>query len=269
MADIINSVYKMRYMDEVSLNNSPIHRLHPVTKILVTLIFLVVVVSFGKYDIYTLFPLFVYPVFVIAMSDTPSKEIIKRALYVSPLIIGVGIFNPLFDTRSINIGGLFYISSGWISFFSLIVKSFLCVISALLLLATTGMDKIASGLRQMKVPKIFVLQITLTYRYIMVLAEEASRLFTAYNLRAPGHKGVKLKIFGSLAGQLLLRTFAKAERVYIAMKLRGFEGEYNNVSRTQFTVHDFLYLMVWLSFFTLSRLVNIPLFIGNLFSNLF
>lgn len=264
MADIINSIYKLRYMDEISLNKSPIHKLHPVSKILVTLIFLITVVSYGKYDLYPLIPLVFYPVFLFSLSDTPYKAIIKRALYVSPLIIGVGIFNPIFDTKLIGIGGYFYLSSGWISFFSLMVKSFLCVISALLLIATTGMDKIASGLRHLKVPKVFVLQITLTYRYIMVLAEEASRLYTAYKLRAPGQKGVKLKIFGSLAGQLLLRTFAKAERVYIAMKLRGFEGEYNNVSITSFKIYDFIYIIAWTCFFALSRTINIPLLIGNL-----
>lgn len=264
MADIVNSIYKLRYMDEISLNKSPIHRLHPVSKILVTFIFLITVVSFGKYDIYPLIPLAVYPVFIFSLSDTPYKDIFKRALYVSPLIIGVGIFNPIFDTKLVSIGGYFYLSSGWVSFISLIIKSFLCVISALLLIATTGMDKIASGLRHLKVPRVFVLQLTLTYRYIMVLAEEASRLYTAYKLRAPGQKGVKLKIFGSLAGQLLLRTFAKAERVYIAMKLRGFEGEYNNVSISGFKIHDFIYIVAWIFFFLISRTVNIPLLLGSL-----
>lgn len=268
MADIINSVYKMRYMDELSLRKSPIHKLHPLTKILVTLLYLIVVASFGKYDFLSLLTLIIYPILIFSLSDTPYGAILKRALYVSPLIIGVGIFNPIFDTHLVTIFGNIRLSLGWLSFFVLVFKSLLCIIGALLLLATTGMDKIASGLRQLKVPKIFVMQLTLTYRYIMVLAEEASRLYIAYNLRAPGHNGVHLKVYGSLAGQLLLRTFSKAERVYIAMKLRGFEGEYPNTKYFNFKINDIIYLFFWFSFFIFARNVNIPIFIGNLFTGI-
>jgi len=269
MADIINSVYKMRYMDEISLSQSPIHKLHPITKILVTLVYLIVVVSLGKYDFLSLLPLVLYPIVIFSLSDTPYGAILKRALYVSPLIIGVGIFNPIFDTQLVTLFDNIKLSLGWISFFVLVLKSFLCVMGALLLLATTGIEKVASGLWQLKVPKIFVMQLTLTYRYIMVLAEEAARLFTAYSLRAPGHKGVHLKVYGSLAGQLLLRTFSKAERVYIAMKLRGFDGEYPNTKNLSLKINDLIYIFLWCSFLIFARYVNLPIFIGNIFTSIF
>jgi cobalt/nickel transport system permease protein len=48
----------------------------------------------------------------------------------------------------------------------------------------------------------------------------------AYHLRSVKPKGIQMKDMGSFVGQLLLRSISKAERVYQAMKLRGFDGVY-------------------------------------------
>lgn len=79
-------------------------------------------------------------------------------------------------------------SRGWITFASILLKSLLTITAALILICTTGMDKLAAGLRMLKVPRLFVLQLLLTYRYISVLIEEVSRSIRAYKLRAPSKK---------------------------------------------------------------------------------
>ena len=119
------------------------------------------------------------------------------------------------------------ISRGWVTFLSILIKSCLSVGISLLLIATTGMDILAAALRMLKVPKIFVLQLLLTYRYISVLIEEVSRMMRAYTLRAPSQKGIHRSVWGSFVGQLILRTFDRAQRIYQSMALRGFKGEYH------------------------------------------
>ena len=64
-----------------------------------------------------------------------------------------------------NVAGII-INSGWITFLSLSIKILLTVVVSILLIATTGMENLACALRMIKVPKIFVMQILLTYRYI-------------------------------------------------------------------------------------------------------
>jgi len=78
-----------------------------------------------------------------------------------------------------------------------------------LLVATTGMNRLAAALRMLKIPKLFVLQLMLTYRYISVLLEEAERMLRAYMLRSPlqNENGIHIKDWGAFAGQLVLRTF--------------------------------------------------------------
>ena len=75
-------------------------------------------------------------------------------------------------------------------------------------------------------PKLLVTQFLLTYRYLTLLLEQADTMAQAYILRAPKQKGVHFKVWGSLAGQLLLRSIDRANNLYDSMLLRGYQGEY-------------------------------------------
>jgi cobalt/nickel transport system permease protein len=262
MANIIQSLYNIRFLDELAGKQTAIHKLHPLAKLLTTVIYLIVVVSFGKYEISVLLPLILYPVIIIALAEIPLLPILKRMLLVAPLAVGIGAFNPLFDHSIIFALGGLQLSGGWISFFSILIKFVLTVLAAFILIATTGMDRIASALRMLRVPRIFVLQLLLTYRYISVLMEEAARTMLAYSLRDPFHKGIRPGVWGSLAGNLLLRTYDRAQRLHQAMVQRGFEGEYNTGSNRRIRMKDMLYLSGWVLFFLSVRYYNIPSYIG-------
>ncbi len=263
MANIMNSLYNMRLLDDLARQETIIHKLHPLMKLLTTVSFLTVVVSFGRYEISGLLPLFVYPVMVFSLAELPLKPILLRILLVSPFIIGIGILNPFFDQQIYRLGGM-EISRGWLTFLSILIKSGLTVTAALLLIASTGMDRLAGALRMLKIPRIFVLQLLLTYRYISVLMEEVARTLRAYSLRAPNQKGVHRSAWGSLAGQLILRTFDRAQRIYEAMCLRGFTGEYETGGFKEIRVWDIAYWAGWMLFFVAARLYNIPMVIGSL-----
>ncbi|SDG31098.1 cobalt ECF transporter T component CbiQ [Desulfosporosinus hippei] len=263
MANIADSIYNMRLLDDLARQETLIHKLHPLVKLLTTVSYLTVVVSFGRYEVAGLLPLFFYPVMVLALAELPLKPILLRILLVSPFIIGIGILNPVFDQQTFELAGKEF-SRGWVTFLSILLKSGLTVTAALLLIATTGMDRLAGALRILKVPRIFVLQLLLTYRYISVLMEEVARTLRAYSLRAPKQKGVHRSAWGSLAGQLLLRTFDRAQRIYEAMCLRGFAGEYHSGEINKISGWDWAYLGGWVAFFVLARMYNIPLLIGSL-----
>lgn len=264
MANIIQSLYNIRFLDELAEKQTVIHNIHPLAKLLTTMIYLIVVVSFGKYEISGLLPLIFYPIIIIALAEIPLLPILKRMLLIAPLAVGIGVFNPLFDHSTVSVLGGVYLSGGWISLFSILIKFFLTVLAAFIVIATTGMDRIASALRMLRVPRIFVLQLLLTYRYISVLMEETARTIQAYNLRDPFHKGIRPGVWGSLAGNLLLRTYERAQRLYLAMVQRGFKGEYNTGSNRRMRMKDVLYLCGWSLFFLSARSYNIPALIGSM-----
>lgn len=263
MSNIINSLYNIRFLDDLSVKETPIHRLHPVIKLLTTVAYLTVVISFERYEIIGLLPFVFYPVLTFVLAELPFTPVLKRILLVQPFIIGIGILNPLFDNNTVILGGI-AMSRGWITFLSIFIKCGLTVTASILLIATTGMDKLAVALRRLKVPKIFVLQLLLTYRYISVLIEEVSRMMTAYSLRAPGQKGIHRSVWGSFLGQLMLRTLDRAESVYNSMSLRGFTGEFNIGDMEKLKFKDFGYLITWSMVFIMARIYNIPTLIGSL-----
>ncbi len=239
------------------------HRLHPVAKLATMVFFLVAVVSFDRYQVGRLLPYVFYPILVMAWGELPAAPLLKRLLWVEPLIIGVGVLNPVFDQQTVVFMGV-QLSQGWLTFASILIKGGLTVLAGLLLVATTGMDKLAMALRQLAFPKLFVLQLVLTYRYLSLLAEELGRMLRAYHLRAPGQKGIAFAAWGSFAGQLLLRSLGRGERVYAAMSLRGFSGEYNPGELPGFTWRDGAFAAGWCGYFLLARFVDLPMLLGNL-----
>jgi cobalt/nickel transport system permease protein len=261
MANIVEPLYNIRLLDDLAQGESLIHQLHPLVKIVTTMIYLVIVLSFGRYEVIPLLPFIFYPVIIIALAELPLGPIMKRVLILQPLVIGIGILNPVFDQQSIVIGGI-TLARGWITFLSILLKSILTITISLLLIATTGMDRLAAAMRSLKVPKILVLQILLTYRYISLLIEELARMVRAYSLRAPGQKGIEFKAWGSFAGQLLLRTYDRAQRVYESMVLRGFNGDYNPGNITAIYSRDIVYLAGWILFFVTARVYNLPVLLG-------
>ena len=263
MSSITNSLLSIRLLDDLSEKDTLIHRLHPLVKLLTTVAFLTVVISFNRYEISGLMIFIFYPVIIFSLAEIPIIPILKRVLLMEPIIIGIGILNPIFDQQLFNFCGI-EMSRGWITLLSIMIKSGLTETSALLLVATTGMNKLAEAMRMIKIPRIFVMQLLLTYRYIIVMMEEVGRILRAYSLRSPNQKGLHISVWGSLTGQLILRTFDRGERIYQSMRLRGYTGEYNSGSQSKLNTNDFLYLVGCCLFFIIARIYNLPLIIGSL-----
>lgn len=264
MAGIEHQWLDLRRLDDLSAGDTPVHRLDPLAKLLTTLVFILVTASFGKYDLLGLLPLVLYPAVLLSLGEIPAGFLFKRVLAAAPFAVLLGLFNPFFDrTPLVQIGSV-GISGGWISFFSILIRFGLAVTAALLLMATTGLNQTGAALQRMGVPRVLVVQFLLLYRYINVLVEEASRVLLAYRLRAPETRGVEPAAWGSLAGQLLLRSVDRAQRVYQAMRCRGFAGEIKIMRSRRMETGDLLYFGGWTAFFLLVRLCNIPLLLGSL-----
>lgn len=103
----------------------------------------------------------------------------------------------------------------------------------------------------------------LTYRYISVLLEQVSNMYTAYILRAPAAKGIKMKDMGVFVGQLLLKSFDRAESIYVAMKCRGYDGNYLYAKPSPIQKGDWLFLVLASGILCLMRFFDLSLFIGS------
>lgn len=264
MSKIGEAIQTLSSMEDLAAKASPIHRIHANVKILITFAYLVAVLSFSRYDIAGLMPYFFYPAMIIPMANIPFREIFKRVLVALPFSLFAGISNLIFDREVLAYLGQIPVTYGFISFWSLMIKTFLCVCAVLILVATTNTFTLFAQLRSFKIPKIFVLTLMMTYRYIFVLLQEAGNMMKAYALRAPNEKGIKMKDMGSFVGQLLLRCIDRSEHIYAAMQCRGFSGEYV-VGKKQILDR---YSIIWgigaIGLFAFFRCCSIPQMIESL-----
>ena len=264
MNTLDHSLQELREMDELADRDSLIHRLHPLIKLLTAITFLLVVVSFHKYDFSRLIVLLLYPVLVFQLSHVPLRTCFYKMRYVMPLVCAVGIFNPLFDREILLQVGKIAISGGVLSMLTLMLKGILCLMASFLLMATTRIDEVCGALRMLHVPAVMVSLLLLTYRYVAVFLEEAAIMSEAYALRAPGQKGIHYRAWGSFLGQLLLRSMDRAEELYSAMQLRGYHGEFSYVKRVAPSGKDWIFFCGWMLFFLLCRSLDLSALLGKL-----
>lgn len=265
MSKITDSLSRIHSLEELAEGKTAVHRLHPMIKIITTILFLVVVISYEKYRISGLMPFFLYPVLLMAVAEIPYRAMFARLLVALPFAFFAGLSNPFLDRRlAFALMGI-PITYGLISFASILIKTILTVMAVLILIAATPMDRLAHELIRMKLPKIFVMQIMLTYRYLGLLISEAGNMTTAYHLRSSRQKGIRMEHAGTFMGQLLLRSFDRADKVYTAMKLRGFNGEYHFAGSEKIRRVDWFYGILVCSAFLMMRWLNFSLIIGSLF----
>lgn len=252
-------------MDELSMGSSFVHKRHPFVKLTVTIAYILLVVSYDMDNLTGLMPMMLIPAVLFGLSDISVLTGLYKLRLVLPLVIVIGIWNPILNhTPAVTIGDII-VSEGMISFITLILKSVMTLLMSFLLIATTGIDGVCMALRKAHVPGVLVTLIMITYRYINVLILEAATMWEAYHLRAPGQKGVKINAWGSFLGGLLLRSMDRASDLYESMRLRGFNGDFDYISQKKITLLDAAFAIILIFIMVIFRVFNIANLIGELF----
>ena len=252
-------------MDEFGGMDTPVHRLDARAKTITTLVFIVAVMSFPRYEVSALMPFLLYPTALIAIGRIPPGYILRKILLAAPFALVIGMFNPFFDRQTVLTAGKLGISAGWLSFASIMLRFVLTVGAALALVSCTGIHRLGAGMERMRVPRVFVGQLLFLHRYLFVVADEASRMMRGLELRLAPAGSLRLRVYGSLAGHLFLRAINRADRVHRAMISRGFDGEIRTLRRTRLRGGDWVFMFAWTLFFAAARKWNLAECLGRLF----
>lgn len=263
MAKLESAFFDLSLLETLSRQQTGVHRLDPRAKLVTTAVFLVAVMSFGRYELFGIVPFFLYPMAMMGAGNLPTRHLLKRIGVVIPFVALVGIFNPLLDRAIVMKLGPLGISGGWVSFLSIVLRCVLTVWAVMILVATTGFHTMCSGLGRMGVPNVFVVPLLLVHRYLFVLIDEASRMARARALRSFSKKGPGLRVWSSLGGHLLLRTMDRAHRVQRAMLSRGFSGEVRVAHRYRIRPSDVAFVVGWSFLFIAMRVFDLSTLAGN------
>jgi cobalt/nickel transport system permease protein len=141
---------------------------------------------------------------------------------------------------------------GLIRLISIAIKSWSSVLAAILLTCTTSFQDLLNGFRQLGLPRIMVAIISLMWRYLSLMIDEASNLMRARNSRSGllekdrrfrSTLWLRMSVTGKMTGNLLLRSLERSERVYAAMSARGYNGELLQ-SKNRTISHKELFLVI-------------------------
>ena len=258
------ALHELAEMDELAARSSPIHALHPAAKLIATIAYILVTLSFDKYDLSGLVPMLLWPVLLFQLSGIEIRSCFYKLRIVLPLVMAVGLFNPFFDKAVLLRLGPLAVSGGLVSMLTLMLKGLFCLMASFLLMATTPIDNLCAALRQLHVPKMLVTLLLLTYRYVGVMTEELAIMTEAYHLRAPGQKGIHISAWGSFLGQLLLRSMDRAQELYSSMLLRGYHQHFHYTDIKPFRLRDALYSIGCVLVFLLLRSFRIAQLLGGM-----
>lgn len=268
MKNIDQAIYEMNRIDNLAKRNMWMNNIHPLFKLILTITYIVVLVSFNKYDYLGIIAMIAYPFLMFTICDLSFKSCLNRIKYILPLLIFVGIFNPIFDKIPIVIFNI-KLNAGYISMFTLMIKGICSILASYILICTTTLEDICYALSILHLPKIFITQFMLIVRYVQLLLEQVNQMNQAYMLRAPKQKGIHIKAWGTFIGQFLLRSIDRSTIVYESMLLRGYNGNFMyRKTNHKYNISALLFIICWILYFILCRKFTILIVIGNVLGGL-
>jgi len=218
-----------------------LHRVLPAgdrSSLAVLVLFILFVVSVQKNNLPAVIAYGSFPLFFLTSAGLPLRPIMKRLIRISPFLLFMAAGNIYFDRHPVFTYGSLAITGGMISGSVIVAKAVVTLAAVLSFSFCVPFHRFGNALRSFGVPEVFITQLQLVYRYSFLLAPEARSLQKARDLRSFGNRGKDLFTTAQLIGSLLVRTTARAERIYMAMTARGFRNNLSAEDNSPFTAKD-------------------------------
>ncbi|MEW6182706.1 MAG: cobalt ECF transporter T component CbiQ [Bacillota bacterium] len=115
---------------------------------------------------------------------------------------------------------------------------------ALLLTYTTPWTSLLKALRAFRIPRLVILILEITLRYVFLLVKVAVETLEARKLRMVGplSRREKRAFFGGILGVIASRSYTLHEAVYESMLARGYTGEPRLIDRFRLRAVDFIWI---------------------------
>ena len=199
------------FLDKYSRIDSPIHRLPASMKMGMAFLLVLFVAALPAERSGWFLGVAMLLLVIAVLGRIPFLFLLKRMLLLEPLVLGIGMLS-------------FMQPEGWRVFVFIFMRSNLCLLAMILLTSTTRFPEILRVLTAIRIPAIFVTIMALTYRYLYVLVDETERMRRGRKSRTftPGRRRL-WRIFGSMIGQLFVRSTERADRIFLAMRARGWQ----------------------------------------------
>jgi cobalt/nickel transport system permease protein len=226
--------------------HSPIHRLDPRPKIVFAALFSMVVAV--SRDFSTLLVALLAAVLMVCLAQLNFKDVLRRLSVMLGFIALIWLVMPLTYEGPLlfHFGPLHLTRPGVLLSAQISLKSIAILSLLMALLATMTIATLGHALHRLGLPDKLVHLLLITYRYIFVIEQEYQRLIRAMKIRGfkPGTNLHSYKTYAYLIGMLFVRSSTRGERVYRAMKCRGFSGRIHTLGTSQPSRHNWIFSLV-------------------------
>jgi cobalt/nickel transport system permease protein len=252
------------FNDEIYFNRTANHQgllqaLDPRAKLILTLIFMIIINCSHTFTV----PLILFAITLIyaKLSHISSIQLIQRAWLIIPVFILIcsipALFNILIPGKALLTiisansksqwfsHGLYITDNGFHAVMMMFIRSGCSLSLVYLLLTTTSWNDLTKGLSLLKVPTGFILILSMTYRYIFLLANCALQMNEARFLRTVGrldHRENRRFIGHSMA-LLFIKSNYLATEIFAAMRARGFSHKIVSLKILKLGKIDYIFMI--------------------------
>jgi cobalt/nickel transport system permease protein len=198
------------FLDRYSRLDSPVHRLPAALKLAAALLIVLAILLVPASRAGWLGVCLALLLLVAGLSRIPWRFLVTRVLLLEPFVLGVALL-ALFQPH----GGRLFLF--------LVARSSLCLLALVLLSNTTPFVELLRVLKAAHTPALLVTTLSLMYRYLFVLVDEAQRMKRARASRTFAPRRARVwHATSTVVSQLFVRSSERAERIYSAMCARGW-----------------------------------------------
>jgi cobalt/nickel transport system permease protein len=250
-----NVMRQAMFSDDVAAQEGLLQRIDPRVKI-VSLFGLLIVAALVR-NIPTLVAMYVGTLVLAMLSALPLGFFVKRVWLFIPIFTGIVVLPATFSfitpghivlpvwhwsghavgitTQGLRAAGL------------IVIRVATSVSIVVLMTLTTPWTKLLASLRALLVPRIFILIVGMAYRYIFLLLNSVTDMYTSRKARTVGNDQGDYRegrrFVSATAGALFGKAHNLSEEVHMAMVSRGYRGDAKTLSGFALRATDIVFLI--------------------------
>lgn len=227
LRDIVEASESIVYIEDLSNKHGLLQAINPLVKL--SMIVFMIVASLFIFNLPVLLIICLIPLIFAVASRIPMKQFLTRTALIPLFSVMIALPALMYSLLVVYLNGLSITIAydALTQFLVFTVRVWFCVAVLISLVLSTGFEKILKLLASMRVPAVVIQLFGLTYRYLFVSIHETQSVLIGKEARTYVHKKTfnlqSLKDLGHILSALFIRTFERSERVYLAMKARGFD----------------------------------------------
>jgi cobalt ECF transporter T component CbiQ len=259
------------FADDAATDDGLLQRLDPRVKLLT--VFALLIVAALVQHVTVLLAMYFGTLALAAASRLPLSFFVKRVWLFVPIFTGIVVVPAALNvitpgTIVVPLGTWFghqlgFTTQGLTSVALIVTRVATSISLVVLVTMTTRWSRLLAGLRTLFVPRLFVLVLGMTYRYVFHLLNAVTDMYTARKARSVARDtdvASGRAFVAASAGALFGKAHALSDEVHMAMVARGYNGNSRSLDAARVQLLDVEFTLLALVsgglFFAIDRILG-------------